>query len=159
MTRLPIVDPQVGRVSRQSGSLASLLAGCALLAAALLPLAAGIAWFAYGRSGWTGVAAAALAGVVCWVSACLALVAGFCGQELGNPVAGILGGMLFRLGLPLATGVLIQAKHAPLAQAGCFTMILGLYLVALVIETLLSLRFVPQSTRAASGIPSSSKAN
>jgi hypothetical protein len=143
------VDPQAGQATERpdvppTGSLTSLLAACAVLFAVLAPLAIAMACFAYSRSGTIGIVAAAIAGGICWVSASLALVAAFLGQRWNNPIAGILGGTLLRLGLPLAGGLAIQQTQPALAQAGCFTMILGLYLVALVVETALSLKFVPQ---------------
>jgi hypothetical protein len=97
----------------------------------------------YGRSGWSGIAAAATAGLVCWLSASLALVSLFVSQRLKAPVQGVLVGMIFRMGLPLAAGMALNEAVPLLADAGVFWMILGLYLVALVVETLLSLRFVP----------------
>jgi hypothetical protein len=144
------VDPQAAQATEQRGSLRSLLVSCALLAAVLTPLAVVIAWFAFSRNHWTGVAAAAIAGGVCWLSASLALAAVYLGQQLNNPIAGIMSSMFFRMGLPLAVGLAINQWHAPLSQAGCFLMILGLYLVALVIETILSLQFVPPTTHRAS---------
>ena len=137
--------PQTGRPDGPpTGSLASLLRACAVLFAVLAPLSIAIACFAYTRSGTVGIVAAAIAGGLCWVSGSLALAAAFLGQRWNNPIAGILGGTLLRLGFPLAGGLAIQQTQPPIAQAGCFTMILGLYLVALAVETVLSLKFVPQ---------------
>jgi hypothetical protein len=116
---------------------------CAILAGILAPFTVAVAWLAYGRSGSIGIAAAAIAGGICWLSASLALATVYLGQMLNNPVGGILGGMFFRMGLPLGVGMAIQQSHPPLANAGTFLMILALYLVALVAETLLSLKFVP----------------
>ncbi|MCI0361196.1 MAG: hypothetical protein L0211_22170 [Planctomycetaceae bacterium] len=132
-------------MTEQRGSLKSLAASCAILAGVLAPLTAAIAVWAYSRSALVGVAAAAIAGGVCWLSACLALVSVYLGQRLNNPVGGILAGMFFRMGLPLGAGLAIQQSHAPLAAAGSFLMILGLYFVALVVETILSIKFVPRS--------------
>jgi len=137
------VDPQAGQAIERRSSLKSLLASCAILAAVLAPFTVAVAWFAYGRSGSIGIAAAAIAGGVCWLSASLALATVYLGQMLNNPIGGILGGMFFRMGLPLGVGMAIQQSHEPLANAGSFLMILGLYLVALVVETMLSLKFVP----------------
>jgi len=120
-----------------------LLASCAILAGILAPFIVAVAWLAYGRSGSIGIAAAAIAGAVCWLAASLALATVYLGQLLNNPIAGILGGMFFRIGLPLSIGIAIQQSHQPLASAGIFLMILALYLVALVAETVLSLKFVP----------------
>jgi hypothetical protein len=138
------VDPQDGRASGRDSSIRSLLVACALVGLALLPVAAGIAWLGYARSGPVGVGAAAIAAGVCWLSACLALVTVFVGQRLDAGIQGILAGMLFRMGLPLAVAMAFKYNSPPLAEAGIFWMILGLYLVALVVETLLSLRFVPK---------------
>ncbi|MEX2173440.1 MAG: hypothetical protein WD872_03705 [Pirellulaceae bacterium] len=71
---------------------------------------------------------------------------------MDQPIGGILGGMMFRMGLPLLAGIALQKTNEPLAEAGVFPMILGIYLVALVAETLLSLRFVPSTFVAASKV-------
>jgi hypothetical protein len=144
------VDPQAARATEQRGSLKSLFASCAILFAVLAPLSFAIGLWAYSRSGAIGVAAAAIAGGVCWLSASLALVSVYLGQKLGNPIGGIVGSMFFRMGLPLGAGLAIQQWQPPLAGAGCFLMILGLYLVALVVETALSLKFVPRSITSSS---------
>ncbi len=123
----------------------SLLVACAVLALVLAPLAALLGAFAFARSGIIGLGAAAIASVVCWLSASLALAAVYLGQEIKNPIAGILGGMVFRMGLPLAAVLAIQRAKGPLADAGCLWMILGLYAVALVVETWLSLRLVQRA--------------
>jgi hypothetical protein len=139
------VDPQPGVATERRGSVTSLLASCALLAAVLTVATAAAAWWGWSRAGSSGVLAAAIAGGVCWLSSALALTISFLGQRFEQPIAGILGGMIFRLGLPLATGLAISSLGGPIAAAGCFGMIVALYLVALPIETLLSLKFVPQS--------------
>ncbi len=131
----------------------SLLAACALVGLALAPVAAGVAWFGYSRSGMLGLAAAAIATFVCWISASLALVAVFVGQRLDAGIQGILAGMFFRMGLPLAVAMALKYNSPPLAGAGVFYMILGLYLVALVVETLLSLRFVPPNATKPKPVP------
>jgi hypothetical protein len=110
-----------------------------------VPLAAVLGLIGFLRSETTGLAAAAIAGFVGWFSACLALAAVYLGQRFKNPIAGILGSMIFRMGLPLTAGLAIQNLHAPLAQAGCFLMILAVYLAVLVVETWLSLRLVRQA--------------
>ena len=134
--------PQTGQANERRSSVRGLLVSCAILAGILAPFTIAVAWFAYGRSGAIGIAAAAIAGGVCWVSASLALATVYLGQMLKNPVGGILGGMFFRMGLPLGVGIAIQQSHPPLANAGTFLMILALYLVALIAETLLSLKIV-----------------
>jgi hypothetical protein len=128
------VDPQAGRANEPlaSSSLAGLFGSCALIAAALVPFAVGAGGFAWSFSGATGLAATGIAFLVCWFSASLALA------------IAVLGGMMVRMGLPLGTGVLLQKLSPALAEARVLTIILGLYLVALLVETLLSLRYVQQ---------------
>jgi hypothetical protein len=153
------VDPQPGVAIERRGSVASLLASCALLALVLAAATAATAWWGSSRTGSSGAYAALLAGGVCLTSSTLALTISFLGQRFDQPIAGTLGGMIFRLGLPLATGLAIQSLGGPLAAAGCFGMIVALYLVALPVETLLSLKFVPQTKSkpsAAIGTPTAS---
>jgi hypothetical protein len=138
----PAVQPSTAQQPAQGGSLTSLLLACAALAAVLIPLAAVLGAFAFARSGLIGLGAAAIAAAVCWIAASLALTAVYLGQEIKNPIAGILGGMIFRMGLPLVVILAIQRAQGPLADAGCLWMILGLYAVALVVETWLSLQLV-----------------
>jgi hypothetical protein len=142
------VEVQANKVTERRGSIASLIGYCAVLGATLMPFAAGLAWFGYRRAGTEGVAAAAIAFGVCWLSGSLALVATFVGQRLGAAIPGVLVGMIFRMGLPLITGMALQRNSPPLAAAGVFLMILGLYLVGLLVETLLSLQLVPRTNRA-----------
>ena len=148
------MDPQTDKLNpgravdaqatSQRGSVGRLVGSCAVLALAILPFAAGVAWYGHGRFGMTGLIAAGIAAVTCWLSGSLALVATYLGQRLGAALNGVLIGMFFRMGLPLVVGFVLQKSNPPLAEAGVFTMILALYLVALVTETLLSLQFVPR---------------
>ena len=139
------VEPQISKPLPQSLSVAKLVSGCALLAAVLAPVAAILAWYGQTRSGTAGILAAVVAALVCWFSASLALTATFVGQRLGFGIHSLLIGIMLRTGLPLAFGVLLQKQGGPLAEAGVFVMILGLYLCSLVAETLLALRFMPAS--------------
>jgi len=89
---------------------------------------------------------AALAGGVCWLAASAALAATYWGNRFQAPVQGMLVGMMFRLGLPMAAVVaLSQTSERPLAS-GAATTILGVYLLALVVETLLAVRMVAPTT-------------
>ena len=76
-------------------------------------------------------------------AAAIALAATFFGNQFGAPVQGVLVGMLFRMGLPLAALIGLPQVGGPLATGGLGMTIVGVYLVALVIETLLALRMVP----------------
>ncbi len=151
------MDPQAGRATHNqaSSSLAGLCGSCAIIAAVLLPFAAVIAWFGYRHAGLLGLEAAGIAFAVCWLSASLALSIAWIGHQINFSALAVFGGMLVRMGLPLGVGLALKKLSPDLSEAGVFTMILGLYLVALVVETLLSLRYVPQSTyRKTAGSPS-----
>ena len=49
---------------------------------------------------------------------------------------------LFRMAIPMATGIVLTKVGGPLAEAGVFGMIVGFYLVGLLVETLLAVRVV-----------------
>jgi hypothetical protein len=100
------------------------------------------------------ISAAAVAAGVCWLAASLALVTTYIGNRLGAPVQGLLLSMMFRMGLPLLALVSLLKAGQGWAASGVTTTILGVYLVALAVETGLALRMVP----AASGAAPKSKA-
>src|SRR5436190_18262854 len=92
--------------------------------------------------GMSGVLAASTAAAICWFGSTIALVlAGFLSRS-NQGVQGHLLGVFFRLGLPLVTGMILQRAGGPLAEAGVFGLIVVFYLITLVAETLLSLRFI-----------------
>ena len=62
--------------------------------------------------------------------------------EQEKAVTNILLAIFFRTGLPLGAGFLLQGAGGELAQAGVFGMILCYYLVALLVETILSVRLI-----------------
>lgn len=140
------MEALAGKASQTKCSLASLFGSCALLALILAPIAALFAWYGYATHGSDAIAAALVAAAVCWSAASLALAATFIGQRMNGGVQGTLVGMLFRMGLPLAAGLFLHNTGGSLAEAGVFSMILGLYLCSLVVETVLSLRFVPRTS-------------
>jgi hypothetical protein len=138
------VDPQESKAGQSGSSVTRLVLSCAILAAAIVPAALLIAWLIGGRQFSEEVLSnAALAGGVCFVAGGLALLAVFLGNRWQAGVQGVLVGMLFRMGLPLAAIVILPKLGGPFAAPGAATTILGVYLVALVVETLLSLRMVP----------------
>jgi hypothetical protein len=123
-----------------------LLGACALLAAVLLPVGLAIGWLVARRFDPVVLQAALLAVGLCWLAGALALTATHVGVRVRAPVHGLLLAMLFRMGLPLVAGLALN-QVGPLANAGIFSMILGVYLCALVAETLLSLRMVQAASR------------
>jgi hypothetical protein len=132
-----------------TGATRRLVWSCLLLTAvmaAAFPLFAG---YGFWQSGWSGVAAAAVAGIVCSVGALLALlVIGGVRQSSQVPSAYLLG-VLFRMGLPLGIGMLLDWSGGPLAEAGVFGMMVVYFLIGLVVETALSLRLINASTQRA----------
>ena len=117
-------------------------AACGTLTLALLVVFPLFAWYGHSRHGMLGVQAATVAGSICWAGGMLALLAVVVVRGSQKVLHGALLGMIFRMGLPLGAGVVLTSQGGDLANAGVFGMILGFYLVTLVVETLLSLRFV-----------------
>lgn len=112
------------------------------LTAALLAAFPCFAWYGHAASGMIGVTAAALAGIVCLVAGWAALFAVGATRGGPNAVSGMLLATGFRLGLPLAVGLIVQTSGSPLASARFFAMLMVYYLVMLLVETPLSLRLV-----------------
>jgi len=117
-----------------------------LLSLSLLVAFPAVAFYGYSQHGQTGLIAAAIAGAICWAGAMFALVLiGMFRTSQNHVVSATLLGMLFRMGLPLVTGLIITRNGGPLADAGLFGMILVFYLVGLVVETILSVRILGSS--------------
>jgi hypothetical protein len=123
-----------------------LIGSCALLAGVLLPAGLAIGWLVARRMDAFVLQAAVIAVVLCWLAGSLALVVTHVSTRARAPVHGVLLAMLLRMGLPLVAGLALN-QVAPLAEVGIFSMILGVYLCALVAETLLSLRMVQPARR------------
>ena len=95
--------------------------------------------------GMNGVLAALTAAAICWLGSTVALLLAGYTSRSNQAVQGHLLGMFFRLGLPLAAGMILQKARGSLADAGVFGLIVVFYLVTLVAETLLSLRFIKRT--------------
>ena len=83
-------------------SVMSLVASCALLAAAIAPVSLVTAANCSRGFSPQSLFVAAVAFGVCWIAAGLALTATWLGNRYKEPVPGLLLGMMFRMGLPLA---------------------------------------------------------
>ena len=121
----------------------SLLRACAIFAAVLaaaLPLFIAVGLV---QSGGRGLLAALLACGVCFAAGTLALAITAISQKVNQGVQGILGAMLVRMSVPLGALLLLPKAGGPLEGTSIAGMVLGYYLIALVAETWLSLRFVP----------------
>ena len=136
-TRQPQSSPPGGLVWR-----------CAMLAAVVWVAFCGVVWFAHERSGAVGVQAAAVAAAVCWFSGTLALVSASLFRDPRQMMFQLLFGMIFRMGLPLGIGIMLQTRGGVLSHAGVFGYIVGFYLLTLVVETFLALTLAkPAGTR------------
>ena len=105
------------------------------------------AWFGHHQHGWDGVASSGVAAGVCWLGAVVAWVLGGSLGRGGMAAHGVLLGMLFRMGIPLAVGIALDRRGGPLADAGVFGMILIYYFVTLVAETAVSLKLLPPAKK------------
>jgi hypothetical protein len=126
-----------------NSSATNLAVCCSLLAAVVVPASIVVAVL-YERSISAQLLIdVAIGGGVCWLAASLGLASTLIGNRLHSPVQGMLIGMIFRMGLPLATLIVLPRMGGGLDWRGVTANILGIYLVALVAETLLALRMVP----------------
>jgi hypothetical protein len=135
-----------------SSLLGRVLKGCFLLAVALA-IASLVAVFVIRSGSRPGVlAAAAAAAGVAWIAASAAFIisAGSFSQASSqqnskSSVAGILFAMAIRMAVPLAALVLVPRWSPNLAANGFAGLLVVNYLVALALETYLSLGLMPQS--------------
>jgi hypothetical protein len=120
-----------------------------LLAIVIAPAAMINAAVFHGAISPTALTAAGIAGGICWSAAVLGLTCTWLGNVLHSPVQGLLGGMLFRMGLPLVAIMALLQSGGQFGAAGLTGTILGVYLVTLVVETALAVRMVPPEARTA----------
>jgi uncharacterized membrane protein len=116
------------------------------VALGLLSLALGaafplFAWHGYSSQAVEGVRAAGVALGVCWFGAATALLVVHFARQA--PMPALLGSIFFRMGFPLIVGIWLDSQGGSLARAGVFGMIVVYYLIALVVEVVLSLRVAP----------------
>jgi len=111
-----------------------------------LLLAGGLGWLAI-RGQLADWPVVPVAGLVCWLGVVGGLVVTALASRSGNALAGALGGMLIRFGLPLGVGVGLSQSQHWLGEQGVFGFILVNYLTLLPIETWLSLPYAQQAKR------------
>ena len=105
--------------------------------------------------------AGAVATVVVGIAASLALLLSSLHSrqaKADSGVSGILLAMLVRMGLPMAVLLGMQQLHSPLLEAGFTGLLVLNYLVALPVETLMSLTFQSEAARLKSGSDASASA-
>lgn len=118
-------------------SVLRLPAACSVLAVTLVLAAALGGSVAHGRHGPLAATAVLVAAATCWASATAALVlaARLSGTRWG--VQGIMAAGFVRFSLPLLVVAASALVQGPLARAGLFGYMVGFFLLALVVETLL----------------------
>jgi hypothetical protein len=120
-----------------------------LLAIVIAPAAILVAWICNRELSASTLLGAAIGGGVSWLAGAIALTATALGNRLKFPVQSVLIAMLIRMGLPLAAIIALPYIDSSPAAKIARSTILGVYLIALVIETALSLRMIPQQAHAA----------
>lgn len=116
----------------------SLPAKATLLVGIMVALYAAAAPVAYHFAAGTGVVAASVAAAICLVPSLTALTISSVLRGPQNALAGLLLAMFARTGVPLLLALLIF-RRGPLADAGAIYYLIVFYLVALGLETWLSL--------------------
>ncbi len=102
----------------------------------------GFAYYGHQAHGQAGIRAAGVAAFVCLAAGLVALTFLALFRDPRQAFNGIGLAMLFRMAIPMTTGVVLTNIGGPLAEAGVFGMIVGFYLVGLLVETLLAVRLV-----------------
>jgi len=120
----------------------AVLSACALAA----PIAA---W----HRGSAGVITATVAAGLCWLGAQAALVLARPYRQPQGAWQGMLLGMLPRMGVPLAAGLVFQLRGGMLAQSGLLVYLVVFYPVALWAETILCLPACARPARSADAPP------
>lgn len=90
-------------------------------------------------SGAAGLAAAAAAAGLCWLGAETALVLQWLFHGTRYALLASLGGILPRMGIPVAWGLVLQICSSVLAEGGLLIYLIAFYPVTLAVETFLSL--------------------
>jgi hypothetical protein len=134
--------------SRPIGRL-SMRAAHGVLAATLLTACGLLTYFyAWPMSGRDGVVASVSAVAVCWAGAGLAMTASALFRQPERALALTAVGMALRMGLPLVAVIVVMLQSGPLASAGFVIYVLAYYVVALVVETWLTVKLVSTPKRA-----------
>ena len=117
------------------------LAKALILVGALLVLAIPTSAIAYAAYGNSGLMAALLAGGVCLAAGVngLAISALFASRPTADAFAGVMAGMLVRMGLPLILMLVLVVKSHPCLESGFAWYLVAFYQVMLFIELLLCL--------------------
>ena len=107
----------------------------------------GCVWWGNRASGTDGVKAAAIAGVLCWLGAILALMitSRFAGGT--NASSGILVGSALRTGIPLIGIAFLHFNARDLRDANIAYFGVGLFLISLATETYVAINILKQASK------------
>ena len=122
--------------------------GVLLVTAVLGGVFPAFAAFGYAAHGPDGLWAAGFAAGACWVGALVGFAAmiPFQGPQAVN---GVMLGMMVRMTVPLAAALWLFMRGNTLAKAGAVEMLVVYYLLALALDTFVSVRWVRQVSRRA----------
>ena len=140
-----MVSADARQLQNSALSVRVLIASLGWLAVAIVPAAFAVACLQEMAITRNAMLNAAIAASICWTGGSLALYATWLGNRLGMPVQAVLGGMFFRLGIPLVGIATAPHLQRAVGLTGLGMTILGVYLITLIAETALALRLVPQA--------------
>lgn len=131
-----------GSVEYDRRSWRPVVAGSLLLGAVLIAVAVCAAGVRGNSVGSEGFAACFVAAFVCWASGTAALAITALTAGTTNGLAGLLGSIFLRTGIPIAVGILMCSAGLPLAKAGLFGLLVVHYLAGLIVETTVSVYLI-----------------
>ncbi len=138
------------RLKRQTAS--SLVGQCCVLALVVIFAFPWLAFLGFRQHSWDGVAAVAVAGSICFLAGCLALVVTWRLRSRESALNGLLLSMICRTGIPLLVAAVLSMQGGWLAEAGVFGKIMLYYLIVLFAETYLAVRTIKSSDPASGAL-------
>lgn len=127
-------------------SLVRALLVMSLVLLAAFPAIGGWGYWSYGKP---GLITATVAGLSCWVGGVLGFAVSLPFQGL-QAVNGVLAGMLVRMTVPMVVALGLLMSRSELLGVDRLPLLVVYYLVALVVDTILSVRAVQNAARGSS---------
>ena len=110
--------------------------------AAQIALSVAIGAYGYSAYGTQGILTTAIAALICFIPASLALYSVAMTAGTINALTGTLVSMVVRTAVPFFVTILLVQTVKPLADTGLFAMVLINYLAVLVVESVLAVRMI-----------------
>ena len=104
-----------------------------------------IAWIGYEQYQLAGLNAVLIAALLCWVASIIGMIPSILVRDSEQPEQGVnavLMGTLIRMSIPLGGGFILHQSVEKLADAKILMFTLIYYLIALIVDTILALKFV-----------------